>query len=180
MPRPTTVLGVVGATRLLASAGLPDGGRLIDLEIGGKQSRIAAAPFSDGRLHLRGHGLDVKVEGDHLSGYCPAGRLKLEVLRQGDHTTVSGTVGGEPVRLSTTCYGDEVSISGSVGNRNVFLTQHRQIDGHLITGYAGSQAMHLREREIPGQGPNLDPVTYLAALLPPADANQASRINYLV
>ncbi|MCA9796804.1 MAG: hypothetical protein KC910_33570, partial [Candidatus Eremiobacteraeota bacterium] len=67
--------------------------------------------------------------------------------------------------------------NGMVGDRNIFLTQHRQVDGHLITGYAGSLAMHLREREIPGQGPDLDPVTYLAAILPPAQPS--SRFNYL-
>ena len=120
--------------------------------------------------------------GVNIRGFCPAGQVELVRRLQGTSSDpiISGTVGGRPVELELRSWSrSEATVTGFVGNERVQVTQHRQLDGHVLSGYLGTQRFSLREREMPGQGVELQPIEYLATLVKPQENFLGRRFNSL-
>ncbi len=178
------MLGAAATAQLLKNHGLPEGGRLIDVKLGSRRARLAADRVSSNEIRLSSDRLQLTIraqeDGHSIKGTSPAGPVRLLASSTGAITTVEGKVGSMTVYLRSVGQGDGSRnryISGTVGAQNIHLNQFRQIDGHLLTGYLGSNTFHLREREIPANGLELDPVLYLAALAP--SSPPARDINFL-
>lgn len=172
------------ATRnFLARQGVPEGGSLLDYSINQQTFRVAVLPRDNGCYRIQSGSIALDVDrtptGWAVTGRTADGRVELIADQLGDITTVSGWVGHRTVRLTSSRWeaSSERSIRGAVGGENVFLTQHHQVDGNLVSGYVGPKRLSFREREIPGEGPDLEPVVYLAAILPPLECCPPGRVN---
>ena len=74
-------------------------------------------------------------------------------------------------------FSSEATVTGYVGDQRVQVTQRRQLDGHMLSGYLGAQRFTLKEREMPGDGVQLEPIEYLAALADQTLEHLASEVR---
>lgn len=145
--------------------------------VGGEVVRFASNE-REGVLRVRGkvaeQDLDLNVRAStwsrRVDGSVGHRRVDLESERDGDVTRVTGAVGTDEVDLQVRAWSEsQVNITGHVGNQAVRVFVHRQIDGHVVDGFAGGRRIQLRDRDIEGQLA-LTPADYLPALLVPPTA----------
>lgn len=166
---------------LIRTPGIPAQGRGLLGQVGTDNLRLSASRAAGEACVVAGARGDDRVElnvapdgkGVSIQGYGPGGQVDLVRRQQGNSSDpiVTGTVGGRPVQLELRGWSrSEATVTGYVGDQRVQVTQRRQLDGHMLSGYLGSQRFTLKEREMPGDGVQLQPIEYLAALVKP-DSN---------
>lgn len=163
---------------IVRTPGIPAQGRGLLGEVGTDNLRLSAARAPGDACLVTGSRGEDRVElnvapdraGTSIQGYGPGGQVNLIRRQQGNSSDpiVTGTVGGRPVQLELRGWSrSEATVTGYVGDQRVQVTQRRQLDGHMLSGYLGSQRFTLKEREMPGDGVQLEPIEYLAALVKP-------------
>jgi len=134
--------------------------------------RIAASERASG-LSVRGQvgeaGFDLDLAGTpesrRITGTAASQPVDLESEVDGAATRLTGSIGREEVDLEVRSYGTQVNVAGHVGNRVVRVFVYRQIDGHVVDGFAGGQHIQLRDRDIAGRLGGLHPAEYLPAII---------------
>jgi len=168
------------------SPGIPAQGRGLLGQVGQENLRLSATRGPGDGCHVVGSRGQDRVElsvaadgvGASIQGYGPGGQVDLIRRQQGNSSDpmVTGTIGGRPVQLELRGWSrSEATVTGYVGDQRVQITQRRQLDGHMLSGYLGSQRFTLKEREMPGDGVSLQPIEYLAALVKPESNFLANR-----